>query len=441
LTEIGSDFKVIWEISTKISDARFRETTMTDVNERRHRAMNFVPDPSEAPFTDAEYAERRARLRAAMDKSDVDLLYLTSPEAVYYLTGYSAIWYQTLGLAGWEPISGVALHRDSGDLIHIECDREQALTNLTTIAHDLRIWPLGQGDFLTFIIDQLDQAGWLGGTTALELSHYRPYPAASNRMCSAFQARGCTIEDATPIINAVRRLKSSQELAYVRKAADICDIGMRAAIEHARPGITELELFGEIMLALAKAGGENPGITLPVQSGHRTIASHAAPSRRVIEPGDTLNIDVCGVYNRYHSDNARTFSIGEPDPEIAKLVALSAEAFAIIDQTAKPGLPLNDLMKPLEDHYKAAGIWGSQRWTGGYELGCAVPPDWVGSFDYTVGEDSGDAVLEPGLVVNYESNFYLPGRPGMSMLIDTLVVDEESAGLVHHIPHQIIVIG
>jgi len=413
---------------------------MTDVRERRQMAMTFVPDQPEAPFTDAEYAERRVRLRAAMEKRDLDLLYLTSPEAVYYLTGYHAIWYQTVALTGWEPMSGVALHRDADDLIHIECDREQALTNLTTIAHDLRIWPLGEGDFLAFIIDQLGQAGWLGGSTAFELSHYRPYPAASNRMSSAFQAKGCTIEDATPMINEVRRRKSPQELAYVRMAAKICDAGMGAAIERAQPGITELELFGEIVLALGKAGGEIPGITMPVQSGHRTIASHAAPSRRVIEPGDTLNIDVCGVYNRYHADNARTLSIGEPDPEIAKLVEVSAEAFAIIDRTAKPGLLINDLMKPLEEHYKAAGIWGSQRWTGGYELGCAFPPDWVGGFAYTVGEDAGDAVLEPGLVVNYESNFYLPGRPGMSMLIDTLVVDEEGAGLIHDIPRDIIVI-
>lgn len=133
---------------------------MTDVRERRQMAMTFVPDPSEAPFTDAEYAERRVRLRAAMEKRCVDLLYLTSPEAVYYLTGYQALWYQTLALTGWEPMSGVALHRDADDMIHIECDREQALTNLTTIAHDLRIWPLGEGDFLAFIIYQLEQAGW-----------------------------------------------------------------------------------------------------------------------------------------------------------------------------------------------------------------------------------------------------------------------------------------
>ena len=90
--------------------------------------------------------------------------------------------------------------------------------------------------------------------------------------------------------------------------------------------------------------------------------------------------------------------------------------------------------------YRSASAGGDNGWTGGYELGCAFPPDWVGGFAYTVGEDSGEAVLEPGLVVNFESNFYLPGRPGMSMLIDTLVVDEATAGLVHDLGHELIVI-
>ena len=413
---------------------------MTDVLERRHMAMEHVPDPTEAPFTAVEYAERRRRMRSAMEQQSLDMVYLTSPEALYYLTGYQAIWYQTLALAGWEPISGVALHRGIDELIHIECDREQALTHLTTIAHDLRIWRLGEGNFLEFIVAQLDDAGWLGGRTGLELSHYRPYPAASNRLRDALRAKECVVEDATPLVNAVRRRKSPQELAYVHKAAEICDVGMSAAIDHAAPGMTEIELFGEIVSALSKAGGENPAITLPVQSGYRTIASHAMPSRRVIEKGDVLCIDVCGVYNRYHADSARTFVIGEPDPEISKLVETSAHAFAILERTARPGLPLNELMKPLEAHYKRNGVWGSQRWAGGYELGAAFPPDWVGSFAYTVGEDAGNAVLKPGLVVNYESNFYLPGRPGMSMLIDTLVVDDEDAGLIHSIGHDLIVI-
>jgi len=413
---------------------------MNDVIARKRMAMEYVPTPTEAPFTPEEYAERRRRVQRAMEKAGVDLVYLTSPEAAFWLLGYHAIWYQQLALAGWEPISGIAIRRDADTLVHIECDREQALTHLTTIAHDLRIWPLGKGDFLAFILGELEAAGWVKGRVGLELSHYRPYPSASARMRAAFEARGCGVVDATPIVNEVRRHKSPAELACVRKAAAICDIGMRAGIANARAGITELELFGEIVRALSKAGGEIPSITMPVQSGHRSIASHAAPSRRVLQKGDVLNLDVVGVYNRYHGDNARTLSIGEPEPEIAKLVAQSAEAFKLISANAKPGLSINALMKPLEEHYREAGIWGSQRWTGGYELGCAFPPDWVGSFAFTCGEDAGDATLEPGMVMNYESNFYLPGRPGMSMLIDTIVVDEKTAGLAHAIPHEIIVV-
>ena len=83
------------------------------VEERRGQAMNFVPDPPEAPFTASEYGERLDRLRAAMARDGIDLLYLTSSEALYYLSGYRAIWYQTLALGGWEPISGIAVQRDA----------------------------------------------------------------------------------------------------------------------------------------------------------------------------------------------------------------------------------------------------------------------------------------------------------------------------------------
>jgi len=415
-----------------------KEQTMS---ETRRLAMSHVPESTEAPFPEAEYARRLNELRQAMDALDIDLVYLTSPESLYYLTGYRAIWYQTLSLTGWEPVSGVAVHRDADALMHIECDREQAVINLTTVPHDVRIWPIGEGDFVEFVIRQLEQAGWLGARTALELSHYRPYPAASQRLVEALRSKGCTVEDGTAVINGVRSRKSSLERECVRRAAEICDVGMRAAIEHVQPGITELELFGEIVRAMSKAGGEIPSITMPVQSGHRTVACHAPPSRRRIQRGDVLNIDICGVYNRYHSDNARTFFLGEPPPHIARLVEASAAAFSILGDAARPGALWNDVLPPLEDHYRAAGIWGSQRWTGGYELGASFPPDWVGSFAYTVGEDAGEARLEPGMVVNYESNFYFSDPYGMSMLIDTLLVDETDASFIHDIPHGLIVVA
>ena len=204
--------------------------------------------------------------------------------------------------------------------------------------------------------------------------------------------------------------------------------------------MTELDLYAEVIYAMSKAGGENPSITLPVQSGSRTVAAHSMPSRKVIEAGDVLNLDVCGVYNRYHADNARTFSLGAPDPEMARMVAASCEAFAILEREMHPDCLLNDVLPKLQAHYEKTGLWGGQRWAGGYEMGVAFSPDWVGAFSYTVGEDMGDARFEVGLVTNYESNFYLPDRPGMAMMIDTLIVDEDGAEWIHDIPHELIVI-
>jgi Xaa-Pro aminopeptidase len=402
--------------------------------------MNFEPRESEAPFGVEEYAERVTRVRAEMERCGIDLLYATAPESLYYLSGFRALWFQTLSLGGWEPISGIAIGRDFEEPIHFECDREQALTNLTAVSRDVRIWPIGRGSFLDFIVDELRSSGRIAGTVGLEQSHYRPYPSASARMAAAFETAGSRVIDATEVLTRVRRNKSTKERAYTRKAAEICDVGMRAAIDSLRPGMTELDLYAEVIYAMSRAGGENPSITIPVQSGSRTVAAHSLPSRKVIESGEVLNLDVCGVYNRYHADNARTFSLGAPDPEMARVVAASCEAFDILERAMRPDCLLNDVLPELQTHYEKTGLWGGQRWAGGYELGVAFPPDWVGAFSYTVGEDMGDARFEVGLVSNYESNFYLPDRPGMSMMIDTLIVDEDGAGWIHDIPHELIVI-
>ena len=73
-------------------------------------------------------------------------------------------------------------------------------------------------------------------------------------------------------------------------------------------------------------------------------------------------------------------------------------------------------------------------------MGCAFPPDWVGPSSYDVERDAGDAVFEEGMVVNYESDFYLPQGAGISLLVDTLVFDNGKAEFIHAFPHDLVVI-
>ena len=229
---------------------------------------------------------------------------------------------------------------------------------------------------------------------------------------------------------------------YHRIAGEIADIGIRAARQALRTGVTEMDVRAEVLYALTKAGGEYTAIPLPVFGGVRTTLGHALPARRAIMPGEMVFVDVCGVYNRYHTNTVRPFCIGEPHPDVRKQVEKSAGAMKVLRQIVKPNLTVAELSSKLRDYYKRSGIWEDRRWCGGYELGPAFAPSWIGSWIYNVEEKSTDKrVFVPGTVMNHESQIYLPRGAGMCVFIDTVLFEEKDACILSRIPPELIVIS
>ena len=316
------------------------------------------------------------------------------------------------------------------------------LVRLTTVGGDVRIRAGSDGRPMhRFILDHLQDAGWLGGTVGLELFNYRPSPGVSRMFEAAIEDAGMRVVDGTDLLRSLRSVKSPQELSYVRTAARIGDVGMRAAMDHMRPGMTELDVYAEMVHAMARAGGEHSGKTPSVASGQRTLATDAQTSRRMIMPGDIVNIDICGCYNRYHTNYARTFSMGEPDCMVAGRVATSAGAFDVLADVIRPDVPVADVTGALKAYYEEAGIWEDRWWVGGYEMGISFQPDWVGPWVYDPDVDSEGRLFCPGTVVNYESDFFLPQSAGLSLIIDTMAFSVTGAELLHTAPRDLIVIA
>ena len=157
-------------------------------------------------------------------------------------------------------------------------------------------------------------------------------------------------------------------------------------------------------------------------------------------PGDPVMIDVCGVYNRYHSNVARTFSLGEPRESTATRVEKAAHIFSLLPDILEPGMRVSELTAFVRSYYEEAGIWNDRWWVGGYELGIAFAPDWDGPFTYDAGIDPGDAIFEPGMVVNYESDFFLPEGVGASIVINTLEFGAENVSYLSSFPPELAVI-
>ncbi|MFK7939176.1 MAG: M24 family metallopeptidase [Roseovarius sp.] len=380
-------------------------------------------------FDDAEFAERLRRIRVRMDADGLDVLWLMAPESLYYVSGYKCIWYQAQSPKSWPATSGIAIHRDRDDFILFDTPSEAVMCRFTTCARDIRIFPMGgRRDGMGFIMDELRAEGWFAdGRVGLELHSYRPNPTISQRFQAAFADEGMQVVDGSDVLRDVRWVKSKAELAILDEAAKITDIGLEAAKSAIRPGVSELEVYAEMSYAMGKAGGEDPGITLPVNSGPKANCGHARASHRIIQAGEQVNVDVSGVYHRYHANAGRSFYVGEPPKDVADYHALSSGVFDVIDGILRPGLPVAELVKTTKAYYDEVGIWSDAGWVGGYELGLAFPPDWVGNYVYEMSDTDSDRVLEPGTIVNFESQFFAPRMAGITYYIDTLLFTEDGA--------------
>ena len=409
--------------------------------QRYRRSLN---GEMEVPFSVREYQERLDRIRADMDALGLNLLYLSAPESICYVSGHQAQWYQGQAATDWHPGSGIAIRADADRYIHFNEEHELVLTGITSASQDVRIRDRAVGGaapaWANFVASELESQGWATGTVGLEMWSSRPNRGYSELFQAALEAKGCEVVDATKLVRRIRNVKSVQELAYVRTAQRIADIGMRAAIDHIRPGMTELDAFAEIVFAMAKAGGETPGAPPLVASGPRSACLHALPSRRVIMPGDIVNVDINGVYNRYHAHMARCFSMGEPHPAVAAQIEKVVGGVAVVKETIRPNLPVEELARTVEAYYREVGIWDDQQFIGGYELGIAFPPDMVGEFYYGVGANPGDAVFEPGVVCNFEANFYLPKAAGLAIQTNTMAFTEDAAEFLQSTPPDLIVV-
>lgn len=242
-----------------------------------------------------------------MAELGIEVLILTAPEGMCYLHNYQASWYRANSPTIWPALAATAVHVEHDHLIHFDQLDELLCLYKTSLTVDRRFYPdesLEGG--LRFLTQELKAQGWLGGTVGLEFRSCVPNPLISQMMKESFEDEGCIVVDGNMVMRTIRLVKSPREIAYIEEAARIADIGRAAIRESVRPGVTELEVFGNALAAMLAAGGEMPAINQGVQSGPMATA-HGLSSRRVILEGEDLFADLCGVLHRYHANVCRHY--------------------------------------------------------------------------------------------------------------------------------------
>jgi Xaa-Pro aminopeptidase len=382
------------------------------------------------PFSVAEYRARCERVRAEMKARDIDVLYVTSPANLFYLCGYEAIWYPNR-----LPL-GAVVDRTSEQLVVFDWTRHEGYVNARVLCDETVLFDYGNA--AARVTEAFAQRGWLQRTVGLEWNSPNPSATVMVEVGDMLSKGGATVVSGDWVVDQVRLYKSAAELDCIRRAARFADGAMLQLGEVLRPGMTEIEVAAHLASLLAQAGSEPAATSVLVNSGPTAwMDVHTFPSHRKLAAGDVVSVDCCGVVNRYHANLGRTFAIGKPNEHARRMLELACGGFDELQRSARIGESPRAAAAAAEAHIReriaAEHIW----WIGGYALGIAFPPSWVGH-TYLADDGVQRCSLLPGYVSNFETMFF-DRRQGFEVAcIDTLVMTGSGLELLSAVPRKLL---
>ena len=168
-------------------------------------------------------------------------------------------------------------------------------------------------------------------------------------------------------------LKTLEEIELMRESALIVSKTLGMLASEIRPGVSTLKLDGlaETFLRDHKAEPGFLGLydfpnTLCMSPNSQVV--HGIPNKETLKEGDIISIDCGALKNGFYGDHAYTFSVGEIDPSVEKLLKVTkASLYKGIDKF-REGNRIGDMAYAIQ-HYCEKEGYGVVRELVGHGLG------------------------------------------------------------------------
>jgi ectoine hydrolase len=365
-----------------------------------------MPD-IDLPFTRAEYTERLAKTRSAMEDAGVEVLFTADPSNIAWLTGYD----------GWSFYvhQGVIIGPDGDPLFwgrHM--DAMGALRTCYMDAGDI----IGYPDNFVMSTERhpmghlaalIRERGWGGMSLGVEMENYY-YSAKAHAVLTAALS-GNRVIDATALVNWCRAVKSQTEILYMRRAARIVERMHGRILEIVEPGKRKNEVAAEIYrtgiwgaeLEGVNFGGDYPAIAPLMPTGKDATAAHLTWDDRPFEIGAGTFFEIAGCYRRYHAPLCRTIYLGTPPRDMLAAEEAVLEGIEEGIAVARPGNTAGDVARAFHGALEKRGITREGRC--GYPIGLSYPPDW-GERTFSIRPED-DTVLEPGVTFHFMTALWM----------------------------------
>ncbi|KRQ22478.1 MULTISPECIES: Xaa-Pro peptidase family protein [Mycobacteroides] len=237
---------------------------------------------------------------------------------------------------------------------------------------------------------------------------------------------------ATGVLRRLRMVKDASEIDALRKAGAAIDRVHALVPELLVPGRTEAQVAADIAEAIVAEGHSEVAFII-VGSGPHGADPHHECSDRELQTGDIVVVDIGGSYEPgYNSDSTRTYSIGEPDSDVAHRISILEQAQQAAVRAARPGVSAQSVDAAARRVLVEAGMGEAFVHRTGHGIGLSVHEE-----PYIV--EGNDLILEPGMAFSIEPGVYFPGQWG-ARIEDIVVVTENGCESVNSRPHGLTVV-
>lgn len=260
------------------------------------------------------------------------------------------------------------------------------------------------------------------------------------RRVAAFAPR-LSWADMTEDLYRLRSVKYDFEIDRLRRATELSEAGMRAAVTDLRPGLTALDMrqrYQQGVLAAATADARYAGHTdqwvLPAVGSSTKIGvdSESGPG---LADGDLIKFDCGTTVDGYRGDGGRTFAYRTVPPAARRLYGVLLDAHEKARSVIRPGVAVREVFHAAQGHIRASGYPSFTRGHYGHSVGIDTfheEPPYISADE--------ERMLLPGMVLAVETPTY-SSDTGAIMIEDLVLVTEAGHEVLHRLPHELTVVG
>lgn len=379
-------------------------------------------------FSLATYRERQRKVQERLSRANLDALVVTAPDNINYLSGFDSLgylWYQALIVSKKLP-QPFFLTRTS----ELPCVQELSALETSTY------YDIATQDPLELVARALTDAGLGSARIGLEMHSFTLSPVQYLRLQGLLPK--ATLLDSSSLVADERLIKSPEEIAYQRTAARMADAAMQAGLRAVRPGVSEVQIAGEMSRALGEAGSEYAAISPIVTAGRRSTMTHAMPQRQVISAGDVVILELAGVCNRYHAVLMRSAVVGKPNARVREVADVLTEAFLAAIDAAKPGAPVGNANTACNKVLNRLDLARARVHRIGYSLGLAYPPSWL---EAMIVDEADEHHFAPNMSFTIEPNLSLYEEGFGLKLGDTVLCTRGGTESLSELPPVLTLLG